>query len=356
MVEREISESGAKFISVIQGLRLNMKKRTFIIAEAGVNHNGDISLAKKLIDAAADAGADAVKFQTWKTELLVTNNAEMADYQVKNTKKKQSQFEMLKQLELSYDEFSDLKKYCDQKRILFMSTPDEEQSAKFLDGLQNIFKIGSGELTNTPFLRYIASFKKHVILSTGMGYLSEVEHAISTLLAGGLNYRDITILHATTDYPTPPKDVNLKAMETIAYAFPGIAVGYSDHTLGIEVPVAAVSLGAKVIEKHFTLDKTMDGPDHKASLDPSELKCMITAIRNIELALGDGWKVPTLTEQKNRKFVRKSIVAGQAIQVGTLITADMLEIKRPGGGISPARWDEVVESVAKKDYKAGELI
>lgn len=333
-----------------------MLQRTFIIAEAGVNHNGDIGLAKKMIDVAASAGADAVKFQTWKTELLVTKSAEMAGYQIENTKKKQTQFEMLKQLELSYDEFLDLKRYCDEKQIIFMSTPDEEVSAKFLDGLQSVFKIGSGELTNTPFLRQVASFKKHIILSTGMGYLSEVEHAISTLISAGLKHSEITVLHATTDYPTEPENVNLKAMVTISNAFPGIQVGYSDHTLGIEVPVAAVSLGAKVIEKHFTLDKAMEGPDHRASLDPDELKNMITAIRNVEKALGDGWKVPTLAEKTNRKFVRKSIVAGRAIPLGTLITADMLEIKRPGHGISPERWDEVVGSVAKKDYEAGELI
>lgn len=333
-----------------------MTNNTFIIAEAGINHNGDIRLAKQLIDAAANAGVDAVKFQTWKTELLVTKNAKMADYQIENTKRKETQFEMLKRLELSYTDFAELKAYCDEKKITFMSTPDEELSAVFLDGLQDVFKIGSGELTNTPFLRHIASFGKPVILSTGMGYLSEVEHAIFTLIEAGLLIENITVLHATTDYPTAPEDVNLLAMTTVSSAFPGVVVGYSDHTLGIEVPVAAVALGAKVIEKHFTLDKTMEGPDHKASLEPSELREMVEAIRNIELSLGNGWKVPTQTEQENRKVVRKSIVAGQIITEGTIITADMLEIKRPGDGISPARWDEVVGSLAKKDYQEGELI
>ncbi|PSB80701.1 N-acetylneuraminate synthase [Photobacterium damselae] len=333
-----------------------MTNKIFIIAEAGVNHNGDINLAKKLIDAAATAGVDAVKFQTWKTELLVTEDAKMADYQVQNTQREETQFEMLKRLELSYSDFSELKTYCDDRNIQFMSTPDEEQSATFLNGLQPIFKIGSGELTNTPFLRHIANFGKPVILSTGMGYLSEVEHAISTLQDAGLCLDMITVLHATTDYPTVPEDVNLRSMQTIANAFPGITVGYSDHTLGIEIPVAAVALGAKVIEKHFTLDKAMSGPDHKASLEPQELVAMVQAIRNIELALGNGWKVPTHTEKANRNIVRKSLVASKDIIMGSPITADMLEIKRPGNGIPPTRWDEVIGSIAKKDYQKGELI
>ena len=333
-----------------------MKNRTFIIAEAGVNHNGDIHLAKELIDAAHEAGVDAVKFQTWKTELLVTEDAEMAEYQKENTQQVESQFQMLKRLELSYDDFSELKSYCDNKGITFLSTPDEEQSATFLDQLQEQFKIGSGELTNTPFLRHIASFKKPVILSTGMGYLSEVEHAIFTLEDAGLARDEITVLHATTDYPTAPEDVNLSAMVTIGNAFPGICVGYSDHTLGIEVTVAAVAMGAVVIEKHFTLDKTMKGPDHSASLEPQELKAMVQAIRNIEAALGSGWKVPTKTEKENRNIVRKSIVAACDIAEGAVLTPDMLEIKRPGSGISPTRWDEVVNSVAKKAYAKGELI
>lgn len=333
-----------------------MKNQTFIIAEAGVNHNGDIALAKKLIDVAANSGVDAVKFQTWKTELLVTEDAKMAEYQIDNTQREESQFQMLKRLELSYDNFLELKEYCDSKNILFMSTPDEEQSATFLNALQDTFKIGSGELTNTPFLRHIASFGKPIILSTGMGYLSEVEHALFTLKEAGIPTESITVLHATTDYPTSPEDVNLQAMLTIGHSFPGITIGYSDHTLGIEIPVAAVAMGAKVIEKHFTLDNTMEGPDHKASLEPEELTAMVKAIRNIELALGSGWKVPTPTEKQNRNIVRKSIVAAQTISEGTVFTKDMLSIKRPGDGISPTRWDEVIGSIAKKDYRDGELI
>ncbi|OOE93149.1 N-acetylneuraminate synthase [Salinivibrio sp. AR640] len=329
---------------------------TFIIAEAGVNHNGDIRLAKKLIDAAAEAGVDSIKFQTWKTELLVTPAAKMAEYQVDNTQKEESQFDMLKRLELSYDDFTKLKQYCDDKGILFLSTPDEEESATFLNAVQDTFKIGSGELTNTPFLRHIARFGKPVILSTGMGYLSEVEHALFVLQDEGLSLMDITVLHATTDYPTAPEDVNLHAMQTIGRAFPGITIGYSDHTLGIEIPVAAVAMGAKVIEKHFTLDKTMEGPDHKASLEPEELAAMVSAIRNVETALGSGWKVPVTVEKVNRKVVRKSIVAAQTIEEGTILTESMLEIKRPGDGISPTRWDEVVGSKAKKHYQEGELI
>lgn len=333
-----------------------MKKNTFIIAEAGVNHNGSYELATQLIDAAVEAGVDAVKFQTWKTELLVTEDAEMAEYQKENTQVEESQFQMLKRLELSYADFRELKKYCDKKGILFLSTPDEEQSATFLNDLQGIFKIGSGELTNTPFLRHVASFGKPIILSTGMGYLSEVEHAIFTLREAGVSLDDLTVLHATTDYPTAPIDVNLNAMNTIKNAFPGVIVGYSDHTLGIEIPIAAVAMGASVIEKHFTLDKSMQGPDHKASLEPDELKNMVDSIRNIELALGSGWKIPTATEVKNRDIVRKSLVAACEIKAGELISVDMLVIKRPGSGISPTRWDEIVNSTAKKNYNAGELI
>ncbi len=333
-----------------------MSNKTFIIAEAGVNHNGDFELAKQLIDAAVVAGVDAVKFQTWKTELLVTEDAVMADYQKENTQVEESQFQMLKRLELSYSDFNALKVYCDNQGILFLSTPDEEQSATFLNDLQDIFKIGSGELTNTPFLRHIASFSKPIILSTGMGYLSEVEHALFTLKEAGIALENITVLHATTDYPTAPIDVNLNAMNTMKDAFPGISVGYSDHTLGIEIPVAAVAMGAKVIEKHFTLDKSMLGPDHKASLEPQELKDMVDSIRNIELALGSGWKIPTVTEVKNRDIVRKSLVAACAIKSGEIITAEMISIKRPGNGISPTRWDEIINSAAKKSYSIGELI
>lgn len=333
-----------------------MTKNTFIIAEAGVNHNGDIELAKKLIDVAALSGVDAVKFQTWKTELLVTSDAKMAEYQIENTQQEESQFEMLKRLELSYDDFSSLKSYCDKKGIMFMSTPDEEQSATFLNDLQDVFKIGSGELTNTPFLRHVASFGKPIILSTGMSYLAEVEQALIVLTSSGLQLSDITVLHATTDYPTAVEDVNLSAMKTLKTAFPGIKVGYSDHTLGLEVPIAAVAIGASVIEKHFTLDTNMTGPDHKASLDPQQLEAMVLGIRNIDKALGHGLKVPTAIEKENRKIVRKSIVAAIDIEKGVEITEAMLSIKRPGGGLPPSRWSEVVGMIALKSYKLGELI
>jgi N-acetylneuraminate synthase len=327
----------------------------FIIAEAGVNHNGDINLAKQLIDIAVEAKVDAVKFQTWKTELLVTKQAIQAEYQTENTAKEESQFEMLKRLELTYDDFRELKTYCDEHNIMFLSTPDEETSAQFLCELQDIFKIGSGELTNIPYLRFIGSLKKKVILSTGMGTLSEIEEAIATLVGAGTAKEDITILHATTQYPTPMQDVNLSAMQTIKAAF-DIAVGYSDHTLGIEVPIAAVAMGATVIEKHFTIDTSMQGPDHKASLNPEELKTMVTAIRNIELAMGDGIKTPTVTEGKNKKIVRKVIVAKQVISKGDVFSEHNLTVKRDSKGIPANRWDEVLHQIAQKNYEMDEII
>lgn len=333
-----------------------MTNKTFIIAEAGVNHNGNIQLAKALIDAAVAAGVDCVKFQTWKTELLVTQEAEMAQYQIENTKENISQFDMLKALELSYPDFTKLKAYCDERGIIFMSTPDETQSATFLNSLQHQFKIGSGELTNLPFLAHIANFGKPVILSTGMSNLSEIELALEVLQQHGISLDMITVLHATTQYPTPMDEVNLSAMNTIKHAFPGIKVGYSDHTLGIEIPIAAVALGATVIEKHFTLDKQMTGPDHKASLEPAELKQMVSAIRNIELALGNGHKVPSKSEIANKQIVRKSIVAAKAIKKGEILTEDALAIMRPGTGLPPCRWDEVLGTEAKADYAVGELI
>ncbi len=333
-----------------------MIKKTFIIAEAGVNHNGDIVLAKKLIDVAVTAGVDAVKFQTWKTELLVTEQAEMAEYQKLNTQKTESQFQMLKRLELSYDAFSELKQYCDQKGIMFLSTPDEETSATFLNDLQPIFKIGSGELTNTPFLRHIASFKKPIILSTGMGTLAEIEQALTALTNAGTARNDITVLHVTTQYPTPMEEVNLNAMLTIKQAFPGINAGFSDHTLGIEVPIAAVALGATIIEKHFTLDKSMTGPDHLASLDPHELADMVKAIRNIERAMGHGRKEPTDSELQNLKIVRKSLVAKTAIKKGDTLSQLNMAIRRPGNGIPPSRWGDIENTIATKDYQSGDLI
>ena len=329
--------------------------KVFIIAEAGVNHNGDIQLAKKLIDKASEAGVDAVKFQTWKTELLVTKEAKQAAYQVTNTKKEESQFSMLKRLELSYNEFGELKEYCDSKNILFLSTPDEVESANFLCTLQEIFKIGSGELTNKPFLKHIGSLKKQIILSTGMANLKEIEDAIKILIDSGTSKNKITILHANTQYPTPMKDVNLKAMLTIKEKL-GINVGYSDHTLGIEIPIAAVALGAKIIEKHFTLDKSMNGPDHKASLDPNELRNMVKAIRNIEIGLGSMKKVPSESEIENIAIVRKSIVANASVKKGDLFTEKNITTMRPGTGVSPMQWDTMIGSKALKNYKKGDLI
>lgn len=327
----------------------------FIIAEAGVNHNGDLNLAKQLIDIAVDANVDAVKFQTWKTELLVTKQAIQAEYQTENTAKEESQFEMLKRLELSYDDFRELKTYCDERNIMFLSTPDEETSALFLCELQDVFKIGSGELTNIPYLRFIGGLKKKVILSTGMGTLGEIEEAIGAIVGAGTPKEEITILHATTQYPTPMQDVNLSAMHTIKAAF-NVNVGYSDHTLGIEVPIAAVAMGAKVIEKHFTIDTSMQGPDHKASLDPRELKEMVKAIRNIELSIGDGIKSPTITENKNKKVVRKVIVAKEAIHKGDRLREHNLTVKRDSHGIPANRWDEIIGTIAQKDYHEDELI
>jgi len=327
----------------------------FIIAEAGVNHNGDINLAKKLIDVAVESGVDAVKFQTWKTELLVTKEANKAEYQTENTSINESQFDMLKRLELGYDEFRELKRYCDTKNIMFLSTPDEFESADFLCELQEIFKIGSGELTNLPYLRHIGSLEKKVILSTGMADIGEIEDALDILMKAGTLKENITVLHANTMYPTPMEDVNLKAMVTIGNTL-NIAFGYSDHTLGIEIPIASVALGATCIEKHFTLDKTMEGPDHKASLEPNELKEMVTAIRNIEIALGSSVKKPTQSEKPNIEVVRKSIVAKKAITKGERLSKENLTVKRPSSGISPMRWDEIIGTMATKDYVEDELI
>lgn len=331
------------------------KKSVFIIAEAGVNHNGDINLAKRLVDVAVEAGADAVKFQTWKTELLVTKEAVQAQYQVENTNISESQFDMLKKLELSYKNFEELKYYCDNKEIIFLSTADEIQSADFLCGLQDIFKIGSGEINNLPYLRHIGALKKEIILSTGMAKLGEIEDAINILVASGTCKEKITVLHANTMYPTPMADVNLRSMLTIGQAF-DCQFGYSDHTLGIEVPIAAVAMGASCIEKHFTLDKNMEGPDHKASLDPQELTNMVKAIRNIEQALGNAIKKPSPSEQPNIAIARKSLVSACDISKGELFTTDNLSIKRPGNGISPMRWDEIIGTVALRDYREDELI
>lgn len=328
----------------------------FIIAEAGVNHNGSIEIAKKLIDAAAAAGADAVKFQTFKTENLVSKNAQKADYQKASTDKNESQFDMIKKLELDTDTHKELIAYCKNKEIMFLSTPFDLESIKLLDELGlEIFKIGSGEITNLPYLRDIGKLNKKVILSTGMSNIYEIEDALNVLIKAGTKKKNITVLHANTEYPTPMDDVNLKAMLTIKETL-GVEIGYSDHTLGIEVDIAAAAMGAQVIEKHFTLDKNMQGPDHKASLEPDELKEMVKAIRNIEAALGDGIKIPSFSESKNIAIARKSLVAQKDIKKGEIFSEENLAAKRPGNGISPMKWDEIIGTVAKKDYKEDELI
>lgn len=330
--------------------------KVFIIAEAGVNHNGSLELAKKLIDEAVVAGADAVKFQTFKAELCISKNADKAEYQKQTTDKNESQFDMIKKLELNEYAHTELIKYCKIKNIMFLSTPFDLQSVDLLNGFGlEIFKIPSGEITNLPYLRKIASLNKKVILSTGMANLGEIEATLEILTKNGTLKENITVLHANTEYPTPLGDVNLKAMLTIRGAF-GVKVGYSDHTPGIEVPIAAVALGATVIEKHFTLDKTMPGPDHKASLEPSELQSMVKAIRNIEIALGDGIKKASSSESKNKPIARKSIVAKCDIKKGDLFSESNLTIKRPGSGISPMRWDKVIGLRATRDYKEDELI
>ena len=328
----------------------------FIIAEAGVNHNGSIKLAKKLIDVACSAGVNAVKFQTFKTKNLVSKNAPKADYQIKTTKKDESQYKMIKKLELDIDAHEELIDYCKQKNIMFLSTPFDNESIDMLDKLGlEIFKIPSGEITNLPYLRHIGKLNKKLILSTGMADIGEIEDALDILIKSGTKKENITILHANTMYPTPFEDVNLKAMQTIGCTF-GIDIGYSDHTLGIEVPIAAVAMGAKVIEKHFTLDKNMQGPDHKASLEPDELKAMVKAIKNIELAIGNGIKKPTLSEKPNIKVARKSIIAKKDIKKGEIFSKENLTVKRPGNGISPMRWDEIIGSIAIRDYNKDDLI
>jgi len=328
--------------------------KTVIIAEAGVNHNGDVKLAKKLIDVAKNAGVDVVKFQTFKAECLVSNSAQKADYQKQATDKFESQLEMLKKLELAFDDFKELKKYCEEKELLFLSTPFDLESIDFLESLEMpLYKVPSGEITNLPYLVKIASTGKPVIMSTGMSDMEEVGSALEVLRNNGAG--TITLLHCNTQYPTPFKDANIKAMLTLKERF-GLAVGYSDHTLGIEAPIAAVALGATVIEKHFTLDKSMAGPDHKASLDPQELKAMVTAIRNIEVALGDGIKQPSDSETPNKAVARKSIVAKCTIVKGELFTEDNLTVKRPGNGISPMKWFEVLGKSAAHDFCEDELI
>lgn len=330
--------------------------KVFVIAEAGVNHNGSLELAKKLIDIACEAGADAVKFQTFKTELCITKDAEKARYQKDTTGHAESQFDMVKKLELSYENFKELHAYCVKKNILFLSTPFDHPSIDFLDGIGvNIFKIPSGEITNLPYLRHIGKLNKQVILSTGMADIGEIEDALDILIDAGTKKDNIRVLHANTMYPTPMEDVNLQAMVTIGNTF-DINFGYSDHTLGIEVDIAAVAMGASCIEKHFTLDKTMEGPDHKASLEPDELIAMVKAIRNVELALGSCIKKPSKSEAPNMQIARKSIVAKTVISQGETFTEDNLAVKRPGNGISPMKWDAIVGTIATKNYQEDELI
>lgn len=332
------------------------KKNVFIIAEAGVNHNGSIELAKKLIDVAVKAGVDAVKFQTFKTENLVSKNAQKADYQKETTSTEELQFDMIKKLELDVDTHNELISYCNSKNIMFLSTPFDHDSIDLLNSIGlNIFKVPSGEITNLPYLRHIGSLQKEVILSTGMADIGEIEDALDVLISSGTKKDNITILHANTMYPTPMEDVNLKAMNTIGNTF-DCKYGYSDHTLGIEVDIAAVAMGASCIEKHFTLDCTMEGPDHKASLEPKELISMVKAIRNIELALGNSIKKPSNSERPNMKIARKSIVANCKIKKGDILTKNNLAIKRPGNGINPMNWDNIINTIAQKDYNKDDLI
>lgn len=326
----------------------------YIIAEAGVNHNGKLKLALKLCAQAKEAGADAVKFQTFKTEKNITKYAQMAKYQKQNLKELKSQYEMAKELELSFGAFRKIKKYCDKIGLVFLSTPDEKESLDFLISLGiEIIKIGSGEIDNLPYLKEAGTKGKDVILSTGMSTLPEVKRAYATLLEAGAN--SVALLHCTTSYPCPLEDVNLRAMLALKRAFK-TRVGYSDHTLGTAVPIAAVALGAEIIEKHFTLDKRMNGPDHQASLEPPELKEMVKAVRSIEKALGDGLKKPAKSERENIGVIRRSIVAAKEIKKGQAFTDKNIAAKRPACGISPTRWHQVIGKIAPRDFHQDEAV
>lgn len=326
----------------------------FVIAEAGVNHNGRLDLAKELVDAAKEAGADCIKFQTFVSKNIVSKTAAKADYQKEQTDSEESQYDMLKKLELSFEDFEALNTYCKHKAIEFMSTAFDFDSIDFLERLgMDTWKVPSGEITNLPYLIKIAKLNKPVILSTGMSTMADIRSAIKALKDNGAG--ELTVLHCTTEYPTPFEDVNLTVMNTIRETFE-VKVGYSDHTRGIEVPIAAVALGATVIEKHFTLDRTMEGPDHKASLEPNELRAMVESIRHIESALGTGLKQPVESEIKNIVAARKSIVAMKAIQKGDLFTEENLTVKRPGNGISPMQWFDVLGKPAPRDFEEDELI
>ena len=333
-------------------------QHVIIIAEAGVNHNGSMENAFRLIDAAAEAGVDYVKFQTFRTGKLVSRSIKKANYQIQNTRNSaETQFQMLQKLELSLDQHEQLMSYCQKRHVGFFSTAFDSDSLEYLYkiGLQMV-KVPSGEMTNLPYLRKAASLFKKVIISTGMATMQEIKEAVAVFRDAGIDKENISILHCNTEYPTPMNDVNLKAMLHIQNVF-NTGVGYSDHTLGIEVPIAAVALGASIIEKHFTLDKTMAGPDHKASLEPGELKTMVVAIRNIEMALsGSGFKEVSPSEQQNIAIARKSIIAIKKISKGEIFSEDNTGVKRPGTGISPMKWDEVIGREAQKDFDEDELI
>ncbi len=333
-----------------------MSKHVIIIAEAGVNHNGSLEMAKQMVAAAKETGADYIKFQTGIPEKVISRFAEMADYQKTNVGVKESQLDMVRKIMLPKDEFQELKEYCDQQEIKFMSTPFDLTSIDVLAPLgMDYWKIPSGEITNLPYLRKIANLHQPVILSTGMSCLGEIEDSLRVLTEGGLDKSQISLLHCNTEYPTPFEDVNLKAILTLKQCF-GVRVGYSDHTKGIEAPIAAVAMGAEIIEKHFTLDKTLPGPDHVASLEPNELKAMVDSIRNIEAALGTGIKQASSSERKNIAIARKSIIAACNIKAGATFTEENLTVKRPGNGINPMRWDDVVGRKAKRDFVEDELI
>ena len=331
-----------------------MSQPVFVIVEAGVNHNGQIEIAKQLIKEAKSVGANAIKFQTFKADKLVTATAQKADYQQVTTDQNQSQYEMLKSLELSEKDHRILKTHCQELDILFLSTPFDEDSADFLESLNlPLFKISSGDLTNHPFLAHLAKKKKPMILSTGMSTLGDVDAALNVIAENG--NPEVSLLHCVTEYPAPYDQINLKAMQTLRQAFQ-VPVGYSDHTLGIEISLAAVALGASIIEKHLTLDKTMAGPDHRASLEPQEFKKMVESIRHIEQALGDGIKKPAECELRNMSVARKSLVVARPIKKGERFTKENVAIKRPGTGLSPSLWDYVLGSTATHDYSTDDLI
>lgn len=328
--------------------------KTLIIAEAGVNHNGNFELAKKLVDKAVEAGADIVKFQTCKAEKVISRYADKAEYQKVTTGEADSQLDMVRKLMLTYEEYGKLKEYCDEKGIEFLSTAFDLPSVDYLHSIgMKRWKIPSGEITNLPLLIKIAQLHEPIIMSTGMSELSEVADAVKVLIENGAS--DITLLHCTTEYPAPYEDVNLKAMETMRDAF-DLPVGYSDHTKGLEIPVAAVARGACVIEKHFTLDRNMEGPDHKASIEPDELKQMVDMIRHVEVAIGDGVKKVSASEAKNQDIARKSIIASKAIKAGDVFSEENITTKRPGNGINPMRWFDLLGKTAKHDYKEDYLI